>query len=86
VNTPGTPRWLDVELEISGPDKDGFFTCNVAWLLMLEDAPVDYTPFKSYSYDRAVAYALRALADRLIWRSYNHGKPELMKIGPTELG
>lgn len=75
---------LDVELEVSGPDDKGFFTANMAWE-DLTDAPVDHTPEQSYNRERAMAYALRRLADRLEWRSRNPGKAELVKLGPTEL-
>ncbi|MFZ2152092.1 MAG: hypothetical protein WAV09_03230 [Minisyncoccia bacterium] len=75
--------WLDVELEISGPDAAGFFSCNVSGEDITEGL-IDFTPSRSYSRERAVAYALQNLAERLIARSRLPKVQE--KIGPTELG
>lgn len=62
------PLITDLELEVSGPDAHGFFTCNIAWE-DVGDYPSDPIAFTSYNRERAQAYALQYLADKLITES-----------------
>ena len=77
----------DIRVRVEEPTRDNpFWTASVAWEDVVEGRPVDQQKFTSYSEERAVAYALRHLADRLEWISRNPFKAELPGIGPTELG
>lgn len=76
----------DIRIRVEAPiSPGGFYTATVVWEDVVEGRPVDQTKFTSYSEERAIAYALRALADRLEWISRNPFKAELPGIGPTEL-